>query len=144
MNPPLQFASPEWIDRIKVVFAELVAEHRENLADADFTVSETYTDVPPDGITTHFSARIRSGEVTFPDHPDRTDFMLVGTYEAILPGARLSFADASQSEWDAAKIHGTAMMSAGHVFIRGGTNGASEVLQRVLRTVHDTMARESA
>ena len=144
MNQALQFASPEWIDRIKSLLADLVAAHSDSLADADFTLSETFTAVPPNAVTTHWSARIRSGDVEFLDHPDQADFMLTADYEAALPGARLIYADASEADLVAANAHRDAMIAAGCMSRSGGLEGVSKPVLRVLRELHDTIARETA
>lgn len=144
MSQALQFASPEWIERIKGLLAELVAEHSDSLRDANFSLSETFTAVPPDAKTTHWSARIRAGDIEFLDHPDIADFMLTADYEAALPGARLIYADASQADLDAANVHRDAMIAAGRMSRSVGLEGVSKPVLRVLRTLHDTIARETA
>ncbi len=143
MSQPLHFASPAWIDRIKMLLAELVARHSESLADADFTLSETFTHVPPNAMTTHWSARIRSGTVEFLDHPEEADFMLVADFEAALPGARLIYADAGKADLERADRHREAMIAAGRMSRTGGFTGVDQSVMRVLRELHDTIARET-
>lgn len=143
MSQPLHFASPEWIARIKELLAELVARHSESLADADFTLSETFTDVPPDAMTTHWSARIRSGTVEFLDHPEEADFLLVADFEAALPGARLAYADAGKAGLERADQHRDAMIAGGRMTRKGSFNGVDQSVMRVLRELHDTIARET-
>ncbi|MFT3977867.1 MAG: hypothetical protein QM688_12255 [Sphingomonas bacterium] len=140
----LQFASPAWIARIKEILAALVAEHRDRLAEADFTLSETFTAVPPDGTTTHWAARIRAGEVSFADNSGDADFELVADQAAALPGARLIYAGASQADLDAAAAHRDAMIAAGRMTRKGDMAKAGKPVLRVLRDLHDTMARETA
>jgi len=144
LSQPLQFASPAWVDRIKAVLTALVAEHRDSLADADFTLSETFTAVPPDDATAHWAARIHAGTVTFLDCPNDADFTLVCDYAAALPGARLIYAGASEADLHAANVHRDAMIVAGRMTRSGGLGQASKPVLRVLRDLHDTLARETA
>jgi hypothetical protein len=144
LSQALQFASPEWIARIRALLVTLAAERRESLADADFTLSETFTNVPPDGGTTHWAARIRAGEVELLDHPADADFTLVADYEAALPGARLIYAEAREDDLKAADAHRDAMIAAGRMTRSGSVEKAGKPVLRLLRDLHDMIARESA
>jgi hypothetical protein len=139
----VQFASPEWIARIKEVLAALVDDHRETLRDADFTLAETFTKVPPDAISTHWAANIRGGEVSFVDNPERPDFALTADYEAARPGALLIYKDALAADLAAADLHRNAMVAAGRMAFSGGLEKAGKPMIRVLRMLHDTMARQT-
>lgn len=143
MTELVVFASPAWIARIKTVLADLVAEQREALADADFTLSETFTKVPPDGISTHWAARIHAGKVSFKDHPTDPDFMLVADQAAALPGAKLIYRVATEDDLAAADVHRDAMIAAGRMTRAGGLQKASKPVLRVLRDLHDTMAGQT-
>ena len=139
------FADARWIERIKQLLAGLVAENSDKLAGHRFSLSETFTAVPPDGGTTFWAARIDDGQVHFGDAPDPdADFALVAEQAAALPGAMLIYDGATRQMLDVANDHRRAMIAAGRMTIRTGENKASEPVMAVLRQLHDSIARETA
>lgn len=139
------FASPQWIERIKELLAILVAENGDHLAGHHFSLSETFTSVPPDGGTCFWAAKIEGGKVRFGDAPDPdADFALVAEQAAALPGAMLIYGGATKQMMDAANDHRRAMIAAGRMTVRVGSHKASEPIMAILRQLHDNIARETA
>ncbi|SBV32868.1 protein of unknown function [uncultured Sphingopyxis sp.] len=139
------FAGPQWIERIKELLARLVTENSDRLAGHHFSLSETFTSVPPDGGTSFWAARIEGGKVRFGDAPDPdADFALVAEQTAALPGAMLIYDGATEQMLKAANDHRRAMIAAGRMTIRVGSHKAPEPIMAVLRELHDSIAKETA
>jgi len=139
------FASPQWIERIKELLAELVMENGDRLAGHHFSLSETFTSVPPDGRTSFWAAQIEDGAVRFSDAPNPdADFALVAEHAAARPGAMLIYEGATKEMLAAADDHRRAMIAEGRITVRVGSHKASESVMAVLRQLHDRIARETA
>jgi hypothetical protein len=139
------FASPQWIARIKELLVQLVAENRPQLVDHRFSLSETFTSVPPDGTTTFWTARIENAQVHFGDAPDpEADFALVAEQAAALPGAMTVYEGAAKETLDAANDHRRAMIAQGRMTVRVSDHKAPEPVMAVLRQLHDRIAQETA
>lgn len=139
------FAGPPWIERIKELLAILVAENCDRLAGHHFSLSETFTSVPPDGGTSFWSAHIEGGYVRFGDKPDPdADFSLVAEQAAARPGAMLIYEGATKEMLDAVDVHRRKMIAEGRMMVRVGKHKASEPILAVLRELHDIIARETA
>lgn len=139
------FASPQWIERIKELLAELVIENGDRLAGHHFSLSETFTSVPPDGGTGFWAAEIEGGAVRFGGAPNPdADFALVAEQAAALPGAMLIYDGATKEMLDAIDDHRRAMIAEGRMKIHVGNHKASEPVMAVLRQLHDRIAHETA
>ncbi|WP_257544069.1 hypothetical protein [Sphingopyxis sp. DBS4] len=141
----MNFADQRWIERIKELLAQLVADSSDRLAGHHFSLSETFTSVPPEGGTSFWAAQIEDGAVRFSDAPNPdADFALVAEHAAALPGAMLIYDGATKEMLDAANDHRRAMIAEGRMTVRVGNHKASEPVMAVLRQLHDTIARETA
>ncbi len=140
MAERLAYASPAWRAAMHEILAELVEAHRANFPEADFTMCEVVTDVPPDGGTTILAARITGEGVTFFDEEIAADVLVKGDHEAMLPAARLHRKTATQQELAAQGAHSLEMARAGRVSFSGDMRKAPKALLRVLGEMHDRLA----
>lgn len=139
----LAFASPEWVAALKAILIELVAEVRADLDGVDFTICEVFTDVPPDGATCVWAARITGEGVQFFDEPVAADYEVSGDYEAILPGARIIYEGVTDAELAAQAEHRGRMIAAGRLHANGDMRTVPRPLRRLLQTMHDRLARQT-
>lgn len=138
----LQFASPAWIARLQAILTELVAERAADLEGVDFTICEVFTDVPPDGHTAVWAARITPQGVTFFDTPIPADYEVAGDYAAVLPGALIIYEGVTAEELDVQAEHRRAMIAAGRLSSKGDLAAMGKPLRRLLQAMHDRLARE--
>jgi hypothetical protein len=143
VDQKLQFASPAWVASLKATLTALVAEHRAELEDVDFSICEVFTDVPPDNATSVWAARIAGGTVVFFDEPIAADYEVAGDYEAVLPGAKLIYEGATESELAAAGERRRRMVEAGRLTSKGDIRAIPKPLRRLLQTMHDRLARQT-
>lgn len=134
------YASPDWIEAMRRTLAELVEESRQHFPDADFTMCEVITDVPPDGGTAVLAARITGQGVTFFDEEIEADVVVRGDHEALLPAARLNRRKATTEEVADQARHAIAMAKAGRVAMKGDMSKVPKALLRVLGEMHDRVA----
>ena len=93
MPDKIEFASPAWLEALRDAFQRRVdAASPADLAQP-YSVSETYTEVPARidaSGSLGFHVRIGPDGLDFRNQPsDQADFQIIGTYEAILPLARV-------------------------------------------------------
>jgi hypothetical protein len=143
MTARLQFASPEWTAALKAILVELVAEAGSALDGVDFTICEVFTDVPPDGATCVWAARIADGRVQFFDRPVPGDYEVHGTYDAALPGARVIYESVTEAELAALAEHRLKMTAAGRIASKGDLRAMPRPLRSLLQTMHDRLARQT-
>lgn len=139
----VQFASPEWVTLLQETLTRLHADARPYLVGADFTICEVFTDVPPDGSTCVWAARITQDAVTYFEAPPKADFLVRGDYEAILPGAKLIYQGATEADLTAQAAHRERMVAAGRISSTGDIMSAPRGVRRMLQTMHDILARQS-
>lgn len=142
---PLQFASPEWVDRIEELLAEVVDQHRDQLTEEPWTFSQTFTGVPPNGTTTSWGAVVSRSGIEFHRNAIDATLGIKGTYEAILPIARFEFGTATPDDLTALLTHWQSATAAGQIdnvgdvfthLLAGGPQAT------VFIALHDAQARE--
>ncbi|WP_374575588.1 hypothetical protein [Phenylobacterium sp.] len=148
MNAPrpaisVQFASPEWVALLRVTLRELHAQARPFLGGVDFSIREEFTQVPPDGSTCVWAARILPDRIEFLEGAVRADYEVVGDYEAVLPGAKLIYEGVTDAELAAQAAHRKAMTEAGRLRTTGDIAAAPRSVRRMLQTMHDVLARQT-
>lgn len=134
------YASPDWQDIMRSTLAALVDEARDQFPDADFSMCEIITAVPPDGGTVVFAARITGQGVTFFDEEIEADVIVRGDHEAMLPAARLNRRKATPEESAAQTMHAVAMAKAGRIAMKGDMSKVPKALLRILGELHDRVA----
>ncbi len=140
MSDRLDYASPAWRAAMRDILAELVEAHRNAFPEADFTMCEIVSDVPPDGGTVVLAARITGAGVTFSDVEIAADVVIRGDHAAMLPAARLHHGRATPEETAAQTAHSLAMARAGRVSVTGDMRKAPRALLRVLGEMHNRLA----
>jgi hypothetical protein len=143
VDEKLQFASPAWVESLKAILTALVAEHRGELEDVDFSICEVFTNVPPDGATSVWAAQIAQGTVRFFEEPIPADYEVRGDYEAVLPGAKLIYEGATEAELAAAGERRRQMVEAGRLTSKGDIRAMPKPVRRLLQTMHDRLARQT-
>ncbi len=144
MSERLIYATPAWIKAMHGILADLVEEHRGAFPDADFTMCEIITDVPPDGSTAVLAAHITGQGVTFSQDEIEADVVVRGDHAAMLPAARLNRRTATPEQAAAQAAHSLEMAKAGRVSVRGDMRKAPKGLLRVLGEMHDRLAEITA
>lgn len=142
MNKP-QFASPEWISMMRSVLTELVAARRDDLADADFSMCEVITGVPPHQTTAVLSARFHAGTVEFFDREAEADYVVRGDYEAMLPGAKTVLRGATPEVLAEQGARRKELAAAGRVTSSGDMTKASKPVRQILSRMHDLLAEQT-
>ena len=85
------------------------------------------------------------GKVRFLDAPDPVaDFALVAEQAAALPGARLIYQGATAEQLEAANAHRDAMIAEGRMHLHISPAKPPSSVMRMLRQLHDRIARETA
>lgn len=140
----MDFAGTDWIARIQQLLVTLVAANSPALIGTHFSISETFTRVPPDGRTTFWGARIADGELAFLDTPDpQADFALVAEQPAALPGAKFIYEGATAAQLEALESHRRAMVAAGRLTVTTSAHKMPAPIATLLRQLHDQIARET-
>lgn len=139
----VQFASPAWVALLRATLTELHRDAQPYLAGADFTICEIFTETPPDGRTSVWGARIRQEGLEFFDHPVAADYEVRGDYDAVLPGAKLIYAETTPEQAAAQDAHRAAMTAVGRITTRGDILSAPRSVRRLLQTMHDVLARQT-
>lgn len=134
------YASPAWIDAMRRILTRLVDEHRHRFPDADFTLCEIITSVPPGGGSVHLGARITGQGVTFFDTEIAADVVIRGDHEAMLPAARLNRRTATAEQSAAQAGHAAAMAKAGRIIMKGDMRKAPKPVLAILGDMHDRLA----
>jgi hypothetical protein len=139
----VQFASPEWVALLRATLSKLHDEARPYLAGVDFTICETFTDVPPQGGTCVWAAHITADSLRFLDVPLTADYEVSGDYAAILPGAKLIYDGVTPAQLAAQAAHRDQMAAAGRIVSTGDLAAAPRAIRRMLQTMHDILARRT-
>ncbi len=142
MSKP-QFASPEWIAMMRSILSELVEARRDDLADADFSMCEVITDVPPEQTTAVLSARFRAGTVEFFEDETSADYVVRGDYEAMLPGAKIVLRGATPEVLAEQGARRKELAAAGRVTSSGDMTKASKPIRQILARMHDLLAEQT-
>lgn len=140
MSERLAYASPAWCAAMRGILVELVEAHRSTFPDADFTMCEVISDVPPDGGTVVLAARITGTGVAFFDTEIAADVTIRGDHAAMLPAARLHHGRATPEDTAAQGAHSLAMAKAGRLAVAGDMRKAPRPLLRVLGEMHNRLA----
>jgi hypothetical protein len=139
----VQFSSPEWVALLRATLTELHEQARPYLAGADFTICEMFTDVPPDGGTCVWAARITPEALQFFDEPVAADYEVRGDYAAILPGAKIIYDGVTEAQSAAQAAHRDRMTTDGRIVSKGDIAVAPRSVRRMLQTMHDVLARRT-
>lgn len=134
------YATPAWQTAMRAILTQLIAETRTEFPEADFTMCEIITDIPPDSGTAVLGARITGEGVTFFDEEGPADVVIRGDYAAMLPAARLHHGRSTPEERAAQGAHSMEMAKAGRVSMRGDMRKAPKPLLKALSRMHDLVA----
>ncbi|MGV7121419.1 hypothetical protein [Sphingopyxis sp. 550A] len=140
MSEHFVYATRDWRAAMHGILTNLVAEHRASFPEADFSMCEVITDVPPDGETVVLAARITGQGVEFFEDEIAADVVIRGDHAAMLPAARLHRGRATPEDIAAQAAHSAAMAKAGRVSMHGDMRKAPKTLLHVLGKMHDHMA----
>lgn len=143
---PLQFASPEWVDRVEAILTGLVEGYRSagRLEGVNVTFSQTFHNVPPNGTTTHWGVVLSPEGIRFVHGPIESDLGIVADYDAVLPIAHFVFGDATPRQLDEIYAYWQTRRETGEIVDIGDLTQAAAVVRTIVQTLHDRQAVEIA
>lgn len=112
MADKVEFASPEWHERLRILLDRYTAEAGPDL---ELTLCEVFTDVPahldPDGNgRIAWNCRIAGGEVEFRDgEVTDADIKTIADYDFVLRLARMKMEEGTLAEYRAIQAEGAAL-----------------------------------
>lgn len=134
------FGSHEWCAEAARILPELFAPVAP-LVSGQFTISECFDGVPPDGQSVGWFATFSPGGIDFGfcDKPD-ADFYLRGAYSDLLPLAGMVLSEGPETQQAYAEIR-TRLIQRRAISVKGDLAAAPSPVAAVLREFHDRMAR---
>ena len=140
-----QFASPQWLAALHGLMAARASAAAVELADAEYSMCEVFTDVPPavnpaPGGRVSWHTRMTGGVFTWAlGEVDDVQRKVIADWKTILPLAQTVFADDAAAAVEAQSSVAAAVAD-GKVSVTGDFAGAPPVFANI----HDEIARLTA